>query len=139
MTALAAAAPNVIQEANWRFHWRLTESAGIMVYLADYKGRRVLWEGSLPYVTVDHQRASVVDETASSYACGPKTSLIAFVSAASPCGVEVPWALMYPTRSGVIPARSIAARIISPTPTEAGSGCAMWCASFEVPYERTSA
>ena len=66
MTALAAAAPNVIQEANWRFHWRLTESAGIMVYLADYKGRRVIWEGSLPYVTVDHQRANVVDETASS-------------------------------------------------------------------------
>jgi len=47
---------NVINEANWRFHWRLTESAGIMVYLADYKGRRVLWEGSLPYVTVDHQQ-----------------------------------------------------------------------------------
>ena len=48
---------NVISEANWKFHWRLTESAGIMIYLADYKGRRVLWEGSLPYVTVDHQRA----------------------------------------------------------------------------------
>ena len=47
---------NVINEANWKFHWRLTESAGIMVYLANYKGRRVLWEGSLPYVTVDHQR-----------------------------------------------------------------------------------
>jgi hypothetical protein len=50
---------NVINEANWKFHWRLTESAGIMVYLADYKGRRVLWEGSLPYVTVDHQRQSL--------------------------------------------------------------------------------
>lgn len=47
---------NSIHEANWKFHWRLTESAGIMVYLADYKGRRVLWEGSLPYVTIDHQR-----------------------------------------------------------------------------------
>ena len=35
-----------------------------------------------------------VDETASSYACGPKTSRIAFVSAASPSGVEVPCALM---------------------------------------------
>jgi len=34
---------NVIEEANWKFHWRLTESAGILVYLADYKGRRVLW------------------------------------------------------------------------------------------------
>jgi len=50
---------NVIQEANWKFHWRLTESAGIMVYLADYKGRRVLWEGSLPYVTVDHQHQTL--------------------------------------------------------------------------------
>ena len=47
---------NVINEAGWKFHWRLTESAGIMVYLADFRGRRVLWEASLPYVTVDHQR-----------------------------------------------------------------------------------
>ena len=29
---------NLIEEANWKFHWRLTESAGIMIYLADYKG-----------------------------------------------------------------------------------------------------
>jgi hypothetical protein len=50
---------NVIEEANWKFHWRLTESAGIMVFLADYKGRRVLWEGSMPYVTIDHQRQSL--------------------------------------------------------------------------------
>jgi Copper amine oxidase, enzyme domain len=50
---------NVIEEANWRFHWRLTESAGVAVYLADYRGRRVLWEASLPYVTVDHQRQTL--------------------------------------------------------------------------------
>jgi hypothetical protein len=50
---------NVIAEANWKFHWRLTESAGIMIYLADYKGHRVLWEGSLPYVTIDHQRQTL--------------------------------------------------------------------------------
>jgi hypothetical protein len=50
---------NVIEEAGWKFHWRLTESAGILVCLADYKGRRVLWEGSLPYVTVDHQRQAL--------------------------------------------------------------------------------
>ena len=54
---------NVINEAGWRFHWRLTESAGIMIYLADYKGRRVLWEGSLPYVTVDHQEQSLDVDT----------------------------------------------------------------------------
>lgn len=54
-----SAMSNVIEQANWRFHWRLTESAGVMIYLADYRGRRVLWEGSLPYVTVDHQRQSL--------------------------------------------------------------------------------
>src|SRR5262249_45307104 len=50
---------NKIEEANWKFHWRLTESAGLKIYLADYKGKRVLWEGSLPYVTVDHQRETL--------------------------------------------------------------------------------
>lgn len=50
---------HVIEQANWKVHWRLTESAGLMVYLADFKGRRVLWEASLPYVTVDHQRPEV--------------------------------------------------------------------------------
>ena len=62
---------NVITEANWKFHWRLTESAGIMIYLADFKGRRVLWEGSLPYVTIDHQRESLDVETDSTEAHGP--------------------------------------------------------------------
>lgn len=51
--------PNTIELANWKVHWKLTESAGLMVYLADYRGRRVLWEGSLPYVTIDHQQADV--------------------------------------------------------------------------------
>jgi Cu2+-containing amine oxidase len=50
---------NVISEANWKFHWRLTESAGIMIYLAEYRGRRVLWEASMPYVTIDHQRDDI--------------------------------------------------------------------------------
>ena len=31
--------------------------------IADYKGKRVLWEGSLPYVTVDHQRETLDVET----------------------------------------------------------------------------
>jgi hypothetical protein len=62
---------NVIEEANWKFHWRLTESAGIMVYLADYKGKRVLWEGSLPYVTVDHQRETLDVESDSTEVHGP--------------------------------------------------------------------
>ena len=50
---------NAITEAHWNVHWRLTESAGIMIYLADFRGRRVLWEASLPYVTVDHQRETL--------------------------------------------------------------------------------
>jgi len=62
---------NVIDEANWKFHWRLTESAGIMIYLADFKGRRVLWEGSLPYVTVDHQRQELDPEQDAGEIHGP--------------------------------------------------------------------
>ncbi len=62
---------NVINEANWKFHWRLTESAGIMIYLADFKGRRVLWEGSLPYVTIDHQRQSLDVESDPGEVHGP--------------------------------------------------------------------
>jgi hypothetical protein len=50
---------NAINEANWRLRWRLTESAGIMIYLAEFRGRRVLWEASLPYVTIDHQRETL--------------------------------------------------------------------------------
>ncbi len=64
---------NVIEAANWKFHWRLTESAGVLIYLADYRGKRVLWEGSLPYVTIDHQRDSlnVDDDDGGTEAHGP--------------------------------------------------------------------
>ena len=47
---------SAIVENNWKVHWRVSESAGLLIYLADYKGKRVLWEGSLPYVTIDHQK-----------------------------------------------------------------------------------
>ena len=44
-------------------NWRVSESAGIAIYLADFKGKRVVWEASLPYVTIDHQRQNLsVDE-----------------------------------------------------------------------------
>ncbi len=56
----------------------------------------------------------------------PKTALIAFVSATSLYGVDVPCALMYPTCSGSTPERVSAERIISDTPTDPGSGWAMW-------------
>ena len=45
-----------ITESNWSVHWKLTESSGLALYLASYRGRRAVWEASLPYVTVDHQR-----------------------------------------------------------------------------------
>ena len=52
-----------IQQSNWNVNWRVTESAGLAIYLADFKGKRVVWEASLPYVTIDHQRQNLsVDE-----------------------------------------------------------------------------
>jgi len=62
-----------IKASGWELNWRMTESAGLMVYLADYKGHRVLWEGSMPYVTIDHQRQDLTFETgdASSEPHGP--------------------------------------------------------------------
>ena len=55
---------NAIEQAGWKVHWKVTETAGLLIYLASYRGRRVLWEGSLPYVTIDHERQtlSVDDE-----------------------------------------------------------------------------
>lgn len=57
-----------IETDDWSFSWRVTESAGLSVYLARFRGRPVLREGSLPYVTVDHQRPDVsVDDGAESH------------------------------------------------------------------------
>src|SRR5678809_3384 len=54
---------NAIEQCDWTVHWKVTESAGLMIYLASYRNRRVMWEGSLPYVTIDHQRQVLaVDE-----------------------------------------------------------------------------
>lgn len=60
-----------IKDANWSVHWRMTESAGLQIFLADYKGDRVVWEASLPYVTIDHQRQSLGVEDDSPEAHGP--------------------------------------------------------------------
>ncbi len=51
---------NAIEQADWKVHWKVTESAGLMIYLASYAGRRVLWEGSLPYVTDRSSAAAAV-------------------------------------------------------------------------------
>ncbi len=50
---------NTIEQSGWKVHWRLTESSGIMIYLVDFHGHRVMWEGSLPYITVDHQNQDI--------------------------------------------------------------------------------
>lgn len=62
---------DVINEHDWRVHWMLTESAGIKVHLCDFRGRRVLWEGSLPYVIVDHQKNEVAVDDPHPEAHGP--------------------------------------------------------------------
>lgn len=50
---------NTIELCDWTINWRITESAGVAVYLAEYCGHRVLWEGTLPYVVVDHQASEM--------------------------------------------------------------------------------
>jgi len=62
---------NKIEESNWTVHWRMTDTAGLQIYLADYKGTRVVWEASLPYVTIDHQRQDLGLEVQSTEAHGP--------------------------------------------------------------------
>ncbi|RMH39495.1 MAG: hypothetical protein D6689_16355 [Deltaproteobacteria bacterium] len=52
----------VLVEANWRVHYRMTETAGLAVHLVDYCGRRVLWDASLPFVLVDHQQTDLDPE-----------------------------------------------------------------------------
>jgi hypothetical protein len=53
-----------ITESNWSLHARITESAGLAIYLASFRGRRVLWEASLPYITIDHQAPEAPVEAA---------------------------------------------------------------------------
>ena len=62
---------NPIIDANWQVHWTVTESAGVRIYLADFRGRRFLWEATLPYVTIDHQRQDVGPEDESPETHGP--------------------------------------------------------------------
>jgi Cu2+-containing amine oxidase len=63
---------NVIKEADWKVHWKLTEAAGVAIYMADYRGRRVIWEASLPYVTIDHQPQELaLEDGAAPEAHGP--------------------------------------------------------------------
>ena len=52
---------NVIELCGWKVHWRVTESAGVAVFLVDFEGRRVLWEGSLPYVVIDHKAPEPIE------------------------------------------------------------------------------
>jgi len=53
---------NRIDDSNWTVRWRMTESAGLAIHLTDFAGKRVLWDGSLPFVTVDHQERELMPE-----------------------------------------------------------------------------
>jgi hypothetical protein len=60
-----------ITHANWNLNWKMTESSGLQIYLADFKGRRILWEASLPYVTIDHQTDNLSLEQNGVHGHGP--------------------------------------------------------------------
>jgi hypothetical protein len=66
----------------------MTESAGVMVYLAEFRQQRVLWEGSLPYVTIDHQRDALMPEDAPTDAHGPFWTPLGHRSQVGPTRVE---------------------------------------------------
>jgi hypothetical protein len=52
----------LVESAGWRVHYTLTTSAGVRIFAVDFHGRRVLWEATLPYVTIDHQRTTLKPE-----------------------------------------------------------------------------
>jgi len=54
---------HTIEQNRWRLHHMVTESAGVKIFLADFRGKRVLWEATLPYVTVDHQAQVAPDDS----------------------------------------------------------------------------
>ena len=62
---------SAIEEADWTVHWKVTETAGLMIYLASFRGHPILWEGSLPYVTIDHQSQNLSLEEEGGEAHGP--------------------------------------------------------------------
>src|SRR5437879_4402388 len=75
----------------------------------------------------------LVEPKISLRACGPNTVFTAAVSAESPCGVDVPWALMYPTCSSRTSASRAASRMASWAPEPSGAGAVMWYASAVMP------
>src|ERR1051325_4517512 len=78
--------------------------------------------------------APLVELTASFFAWSPKTVLMAWVSQMSPCGVEVPWALMYWMSVRFRPALRNAAFMQRAAPSPPGAGAVMWLASAVLPY-----
>jgi len=50
---------NSVEKNNWKVNWRITESAGLSIFLVDYKGKSIVWDACLPYVTVDHQSQEI--------------------------------------------------------------------------------
>ena len=69
----------------------------------------------------------------------PKTLVMARASARSLSGVEVPWALMWPTSAGVIPASARASSMQATAPAPSGAGAVMWWASAVLAAPASSA
>src|ERR1051326_967138 len=67
----------------------------------------------------------LVEPKISFFACVPNTAFTADVSAATPCGVDVPCALMSPASSGRMLPDCIARRIASCAPEPSGAGAVM--------------
>src|SRR3989304_2381313 len=68
----------------------------------------------------------LVELTATLEACSPNARLTATVSMASPSGVEVPWALTYPTCCGCTLASRRAAHITRKAPSPSPAGWGVW-------------
>jgi hypothetical protein len=60
---------------------------------------------------------------------GPNTLAIASASAASLCGVDVPWALTCPIAPAAMPASANAISIAATAPEPSSMGAVMWWAS----------
>ena len=68
----------------------------------------------------------LVELTATLYACAPKAPLMAAVSALSPSGVEVAWALMYWMSVAFMAASRSALVMARAAPAPSSGGEVMW-------------
>ena len=79
---------NVIEDAGWKLGWLVSETSGIRIVMAEFEGRRVLHDGCLPYVTVDHQRQDIDPDDAEPDGHGPWWFPLGVHSLVGPVDVE---------------------------------------------------